>query len=482
MNKFIDAIENVTYTENNALTLASSGSKIVDWFFHGAAMRKEAMSSCTNERIINMFVKAFEADPTTALRILFYIRDCRGGQGERQVFRNVLYWLADNQHEWLRDNLALIPEYGRWDDLFVLFHTKVHESVFTFIRNRINNDLVNLRYSRPVSLLAKWMPSENTSSKDTRKDALMLIKEFGITPRSYRKMLSQLRKHIDIVESHLSQKTYEGITYQNVPSKASMIYKNAFSKHDNSRYAKYLAKVEDGKLKINTSVLYPYELIERISRREDKTIELMWKNLPDYVPNICGLVVADTSGSMAGRPMSISISLAMYIAERNKNEAWKDVFISFSGKPKFHRITGKNLYERYKSVKLGNVANTNIQAVFDLILERANREGVSKEDMPKFILIISDMEFDQACTNNSKTNFEEIKDKYAKYNYPMPSLIFWNVNSRNNQSPVKFDETGTVLLSGCSPTVFKYALGTAKSPIDTVYNVTNSDRYKNIIY
>lgn len=496
MNSFINTMNNVTYTENDALTNKSSMSKIVDFFFHGAALRNET----DENRILKLFQDAFDEDPQTALRILFYIRDVRGGQGERKVFRTIMRWLgtsnstnSTNIKMWLADNIHLIPEYGRWDDLFVFIGTNLQHNVLEYIKHILRLDLYCLEKNKSVSLLAKWLPSENASSSHNRQLARLIAAKLGYTPRIYRKTLSKLRAHIDVVERRLSAKDFKRISYATVPSKAGLLYKKAFMKHDEEGYTWYLKQVEDGKVNINTSTLYPYDILRQYfpngdtnlysydrNIKENQTIELMWKNLPDYVPDLCGLVVADTSGSMCGNPMLVSISLAMYIAERNKNEAWKDYFISFSERPKFHKIEGDNLFKRAKSVALGDIANTNLQAVFDLILDRARINNVSKEDMPKVIIIVSDMEFDSCTYNSNKTNFETIKDNYRFHGYNMPTLIFWNVDSRKTQSPITINDNGVVLLSGCSPSVFKYALGTCKTPLDLVYNVTNSDRYNKI--
>ena len=480
MNKFMEVMGNgnMTHTDKGALTHKSSISSIVDFFFHGAALRSES----NHKRILDLFKEAFKEDPTTALRILFYIRDIRGGQGERRVFRIILRNLAFEQSDWLIKNLKLIPEYGRWDDLFVLKDSPVESHMIMFIKQQYIIDLDNCFNGKPVSLLAKWMPSENTSSADTRALATYVRTNFGYTSRGYRKSLSMLRKAIDIVERKLSAKCVDQINYAHVPSKANLKYKKAFMKNDGVRYQAYLDSVNEGKAKINASTLYPYDLVHQVTFENNDTIEALWKNLPDYVEDICGLVVADTSGSMYGRPMEVSISLAMYIAERNKNEAWKDYFISFSRQPKFHKITGNTLRARMKSVELGDVATTNLQAVFDIILTRAVHYHVGQEDMPKILLIVSDMEFDAACSSNSFTNFETIRIKYEASGYTMPTVVFWNVDSRNTQSPVTIDERGAVLVSGCSPTVLKYALGSCTSPIQMVHNVTDSDRYKNIVY
>lgn len=486
MNSFIESMNNMTYTENGAITHKSSGSKIVDFFFHGGALRNEK----NENRIITMFQEAFDEDPTTALRILFYLRDVRGGQGERRVFRVIWKWICstgamrpDDIQFWLGQRLHFIPEYGRWDDLFELIGTYLNTQVLDYIKQQLEYDSNQYLNGQSFSLLAKWLPSENASSEKTKALARTIIAHIGITPRQYRKCLSNLRAKIDIVERKLSARQFSLINYATVPSKAGLLYKGAFKRNDEARYQAYLNAVENGEAKINTSTLYPYELFEKIWKEGDnQTVNAMWKNLPDYVPGFNGLVVADTSGSMNGRPMAVSVSLAMYIAERNKNEAWKDCFISFSERPKFHKIQGNTLTQKARSVMLGDVANTNLQAVFDLVLDRAKANNVPQEDMPQALIIVSDMEFDSCTVNNRATNFENIKKRYEDAGYSMPTLIFWNVDSRQTQSPIKFTDTGVVLLSGCSPVAFKYALGTCTTPMDMVLNVINSDRYNSINY
>ena len=488
MNRFMNAMGNGnhTLTENGALTNKSTFNAIVDFFFHGAALR-----SRTNEAV-TLFQKAFDEDPTQALRILFYIRDIRGGQGERNIFKTVLHFLATSNstnaekiQSWLIKNLHLIPEYGRWDDLFVFIGTPLEYCTINYIGNTLKKDIMNPN----PTLLAKWLPSENTSSKKSKTLATIIRQKLGMTSRQYRKILSSLRNTIRIIETNLTNKDYT-FEYAHVPSKAAIRYRKAFARNDSIRYSAYLEAVNKGEKKINTSTLYPYDLLHTLWYDNDTyTADTMWKNLPDYVDNLQGLVVADTSGSMRGRPMEVSVSLAMYIAERNKNEAWKDYFISFSERPKFHKITGNTLAERARSVQLGDVANTNIQAVFDLILARAKSanagQGLHNEDMPKILLIVSDMEFDRcACGNDGRhfTNFEMVQKKYKQAGYEMPTLVFWNVNSRNTQTPVTINDKGVVLISGCSPVVLKYALGQITTPMQMILNVTNSERYNNIVF
>lgn len=478
----------MTYTENGAITPTNTGSSIIDFFFHSAAMREANVN-----RITDMWDKAFKEDPQTALRILFYVRDVRGGQGERRVFRIIVKHMLSNKNtlEWLCDNAKLIPEYGRWDDLIYLTYegknTPFEKIGLKIIDNQLYNDYQFIGTSE-VSLLGKWMPSENASNSNTKEMAKYFIRKLKLTSRDYRKVLSTIRNHLRIVETNLTKKDYESIDYSTVPSKANLKYRKAFLRNDSKRYTEYLDKVNKGETKINASTLYPYEIVSKFtywftpSKEEAETLNTLWNNLPDYVDNLNGIVVADTSGSMMGRPLDVSVSLAMYIAERNKNKAFKDYFISFSSRPKFHKISGNNLSERCNSVQLGDVTNTNIQAVFELMLNRAKEYNVSVEDMPKFILIVSDMEFDEASSNSSLSNFENIRRQYQIAGYPMPTLVFWNVNSRNNHTPVTINDRGVVLVSGCSPVIMKYALTACTNLMDIVKNVTNSDRYNTIIY
>lgn len=492
MNSFIKAMgsNGMTYTENGAITHSRTGSYISDIFFHLAAMRDEK----SEQRITDMWDKAFKEDPQTALRILFYVRDVRGGQGERRVFRIITKHMLNNKDtlNWLCNNVKLIPEYGRWDDLIYLTYegrnTEFEYYGLKVIGHQFLEDYQFIGTNN-VSLLGKWMPSENASSKNTKILAKYLMNALNYSPKVYRKLLTSIRNHLKIVETNLTKKDYESIDYSTVPSKASLKYRKAFTRNDRERYTNYLIKVNKGETKINASTLYPYEIVnkftssyEKPSQEEINTLNTLWSNLPDYVDNLNGIVVADTSGSMTGRPMDVSVSLAMYIAERNKNEAFKDYFISFSTRPKFHKITGNTLSERCKSVQLGYVANTDIQAVFELLLNRANEYKVPIEDMPKFILIISDMEFDDCTKNSSLTNFEYIRHKYYEANYPMPTLVFWNVNSRHNHTPVIINDIGVVLVSGCSPVIMKYALTACNNINDIITNVVESDRYNKIIY
>lgn len=336
---------------------------------------------------------------------------------------------------------------------------------------------------KQVSLISKWLPSINASSKDTKRLGRKIAAHLGMTEREYRKVLSNLRTHINVVEKAMCSKEWSAIDYSKVPSRAAFMYRKAFAKQDATRYAEYLSAVEKGEAKINASTLYPYDIVEQYlykGARNDKTIDLQWEALPNYMEGkeFNGLVVADVSGSMYGRPMAVSISLAMYIAERNTAEVWKNKFLTFSDRPELQSIVGSTIGKRIDN--LSGAAwgmNTDLMAVFKTVLDAGVKNDVPVEDMPQKLIIVSDMQFDQCCRSNKRTNFEQIQKLYRKAGYEMPSLVFWNVNSYDNV-PIKVDDMGTCLVSGCSPSILKSILGDKNlSPIDVMNETIYADRY-----
>ena len=469
-NSFFDIMKsaiNFTRTENLALTHKSTQSNVLDLFSMGGALRTRS-----SEDIQKMISKALAEDFTLGVKCLFYLRDIRGGQGERKTFREGLQVLGKHYNQELDKLLPLIPEYGRWDDIFYVTGVDFIE----LLSDQIDKDLST---DKP-SLLGKWLPSENASSIKTIKLARALRKYLGLGSKTYRQILSDLRAKISLVETKLSNKEWSEIDYSTVPSKANLKYKKAFRKHDEERYEKYLDSVDKGEAKIHTATLYPYEIVRRAMEENDRTLDTLWNNLPNYVrEDDKGIVVADVSGSMTGHPITVSISLAMYFAERNVGP-FKNKFITFSQKPELQEVIGNTLNQ--KIVNLNNASwdmNTNIQAVFDLILNTALNNNVSKEDLPSTIYIISDMEFDEASGYQDKTNYQVIRDKYGAAGYKMPQLVFWNVDSRQNNVPVEQNEEGVILVSGSSPSIFKMVMEKT-TPIEFMKKVLNSERYNKI--
>lgn len=449
-------------TENDALTFIRSGSSLLDFYAQAGAMRKNP------EQALDLFKKAFAEDREKAVRLLFYLRDVRGGQGERTLFRNCLQWLGETYPDVFEKIVEFVPEYGRWDDLF--FDNK---KCFEIIKKQLEKD----EKEKIPSLLAKWLPTINASSTSTKAKALIISKSIGLKEIDYRKKVRAIRKKIKAVEELMSAQKWGDINYSSVSSQAARIYRNTFKKHDKERYNKFIEKAERGEAKIQAATLYPYQIYKTVQSDYSKTLEALWNQLPDYTRDNNALVVADVSDSMCGDPMAVSVSLALYFAERNKGQ-FQNHFITFSGNPRLQRINGATLQDKMNSIERANwEVNTNIQAVFDLILTTAIDFATPKEEMPSTIYIISDMEFDIAC--EKKTNYEVIKEKYQEAGYEMPTIVFWNVNASGKNLPVQQDENGVALVSGLSPVIFKMAVEN-KTPIEVMNDTINSERYNKI--
>jgi len=452
-------------TENGADTFTRSGSRLLDFYAQAGAMRN------SKKEALELFQKAFSEDNEKAIRILFYLRDVRGGQGERDLFRICLEWLGEEEKAVFEKIVNFVPEYGRFDDLFF-----DNDKCFSILKTTLGID----GNSETPSLLAKWLPTINASSEKTKAKAKWMAEKLGLTSIAYRKLVRDIRKKLAVVEEKMSAKKWGEINYSAVPSQASRIYKNAFSKHDEERYGKFIEKATKGEVKINASTLYPYQIYNSVNRDYSETLEALWNQLPDYTQGKNALVVADVSGSMCGDPMSVSVSLALYFAERNKGQ-FKDYFITFSGNPTLQKVEGKNLRDKMRNLERAEWGmNTNIQKVFELILNTGLQNSVSPEEMPETIYIISDMEFDQATLSGRMvTNYEVIREKYLESGYNLPNIVFWNVNARGGNLPVQQNESGVAMVSGFSPVIFKMAIEN-KTPEQVMLDTINSERYNKI--
>ncbi|MBQ6368306.1 MAG: DUF2828 family protein [Erysipelotrichaceae bacterium] len=470
--------QNYTLTENGALALNSTENALVDLFAVSGAMRGR-----DEKEIEVLFQRALAEDKQTATRLAFYTRDVRGGLGERRTGRIFFRYMAKHYPQILKKNIRLISEYGRWDDLVDLLGI-LPQDVLPLIREQLEEDLANMKIGLPVSLLAKWLPSVNTSSKETVRRGRMLAAGLQMSERGYRKTLAQLRRYLNVTEVDLSARSYEKILYPQVPSKAMNNYRNAFLRNDEERFREYLDKVSSGEEKINASVLYPYDIVEKIlygGVEDDPVLEAQWKALPNYVEDEkrC-LIMADVSGSMGGRPMATSIGLAIYFAERNKGP-FAGRFMTFSARPELVEIKGENLAEKIRYVENAEWnMNTDLEAAFDLVLRTAVRNKVKQEELPESIVVITDMEFDQ-CVSGNDLFYDTMKAKYEAFGYQIPNIVFWNVRSGKNTYHASFDRPGVQLASGQSPVVFEsLAKGVNMTPQEYMLSVLNSERYEPI--
>ena len=469
-----------TKTENGADAKNTTDSALLDMFATIGSMRNRS-----EDEIIQKFELAFQEDPLGAMRCLFYARDIRGGLGERRVFRVLLPYVAEKHKSELDKNLRLVPEYGRYDDLYSLINTKLEERMWDIIATQLLKDKVNMQKGNPVSLLAKWFKKADASSPNTRKLGIYTAKKLGMSVYDYKRLCVKLRRYIDVVEQRMSANEWDTINYPAVPSRAMMNYRKAFARHDQERFDEYLNKVQSGEQKINSATLYPYDIVEKILyRHEDsKALEAQWDNLPDYVDgDVNAVVMADVSGSMSGRPMATSIGLAMYFAERNKG-AYHNLFMTFSGTPEFVEIKGNTITQKINFISRANWdMNTDLEAALLKILDVAIENRCSQEEMPKSLIIISDMEIDCCTSQKHRENFYDYVSRvYEQHRYKIPNVVFWNVNSRHDVFLADKNRKGVQLVSGQSANTFKNLIGCVdKTPVEMMYSILNSDRYQAI--
>lgn len=508
MNTFLNQMvknDNLTYTENGGVTRKTTESKVLDMFAVGGAYRQRS-----DEDVMLLFKNAFEENPDLAMKCLFYIRDARGGQGERRFFRVAYRWLCRNYPTIAIKNLNNISEYGRWDDLiYATEGTGVEDAAFNLIKHQLALDL----QCKTPSLLAKWLPSQNASNSETKRLGRKLAKYLRMTSRNYRKTLSTLRERINVLERLMSAGEWHKIEFDKIPSRAGIIYRNAFARRDilAKKYEEF-AKNKD--TKVNAKVLYPYEVVseavnynrslwgkwkedELLNDTERLMINKYWSCMPDYLEGKdCSMMcVVDTSGSMTGSnaaaPINIAIGLGMYCAERIGGP-FKNHYISFSSRPQLISIEGVDFVDKVNRIYETNLCeNTNLEAVFDLLLKTAKCPGVKKSDIPKSIIVISDMEIDSGTRSwswrssiegwtkqTAATEMEKIRQKWAAEGYELPHLVYWNVDARENH--ILDSGPDITFVSGASPTIFKSVL-TGKSAWDVMFDILMSKRYEAVI-
>ena len=516
MNTFMNGLTNASnfaFTENGALTHKTTKSDLLDMFAMGAAYRTR-----TDADVILMFRKAFKENPVYALKCLFYIRDVRGGQGERRFFRVAMRDLATQNTDAVIRNIQYIPEFGRWDDLYALVGTPAEKAALNLIKDQLSLDV----QCKTPSLLAKWLKSENTSSKESVRLANITRKHLGMTHKQYRKTLSILRERINVLERLMSAGKWDEIEFDKIPSKAGMKYKNAFAKHDIDRMRadkdvqSYADFAKDTTKKVNAKALYPYECVAeafkamranmygyRSNTSMDDTNRLMvnkyWDNLADYFngASFNGMAIVDTSGSMCGSsadaPINVAISLGLYCAEKAKGP-FANHFITFSSNPTFVKTEGVDFCD--KVVRMSHAdwgGSTNVEAAFDMMLDTAIKNHCPQSDIPENLVIISDMEFDSCVTSgarsrdrwgygnytrvtkNDLTLFEAMAEKWAAHGYKMPHLIFWNVQARQNNIPM-IGHGAVSYVSGMSPSIFETIM-TGKTGYDLMMEKLNTERY-----
>ncbi len=470
-----------TRTENGAVALNTTGDARLDFFGTVGSLR-----GADKTRITRLFSEAFKEDPLFATRTAFYARDIRGGLGERQTFRTLLQFMAKFHPEALRPNLDLIGVYGRYDDMYCLIGTPLEEEMWAAMKRQFEEDRLNLKEGNAVSLLAKWIKTADASSENTRRLGILTARKMGCSVYGFKRIVRAMRRRIGVVETLMSAGRWDEIRYSAVPSRAMMIYRNAFMRHDGERYGAFLQKAVRGEEIIHSSTLFPYDIVERVMEMqwgrcritEDDALEAQWRQLPDYVEaGTNALVIADTSGSMYGRPMATSIGLAVYFAERNTGP-YHNMFMSFSGTSGIQMLKGETLAQKIQSMDMNDWANnTNLQAAFQHVLEIAVKNHVAREDMPRSLIVISDMEIDY-CGDREWTFYEKMSRRFRKSGYQIPNIIFWNVASRHDVFHADRKRAGVQLVSGQSAAVFRQVMQcVGLTPVEAMEKIINSERY-----
>jgi hypothetical protein len=470
LTQAMDTATNTAVTENGMEMLATTRSAVVDFFYAvGGARNRYSEQSKVN----TLFAKARKEDLDLAVRVALYARDVRGGMGERAVFRSLLRRLAIEDRTAAARVMRLVPELGRWDDLFALMTTTLETDALEMYAQALRDR---------NALAAKWAPREKSAHKNW---AVKLRRTLGVDARTYRKMLAELT---NVVETQMTSGQWDDINYSHVPSVAAARYQRAFDKHSPERYGEYRAALESGEagVKINAGAVYPYDVLKSIRSGDERVAEQQWLALKDWIPEgVNFLPIADVSGSMgvqvAGSTtaMDIAVSLGIYCAQRNTG-AFRDRLMTFSANPNWLDLTGLNLAQSFETVLRADWGfNTNIEATYNLLLNTAKAMNVAQADMPDFLIVFSDMQFDQAQRGVNMV-FANMRQAFELAGYEMPRLVFWNLAERDATIPVEFDQDGVALVSGFSPALLEPVLGADYSkydPLNIVREVVCKERY-----
>ncbi len=478
MNKLIKTLTNTGYTDNGAVTNKSSFSPLVDFIFLAGASRNISEADITT-----LVDRAYEFDREKTIKLIFWAGSIRGGLGERRFFKTALKYLARlisisnnpvdltaviSTDTTVINNIPNIVHFSRWDVLFELYEDdritpETKKAILKYIEEAFTKG--------DDALLFKWLPREGRKKYPTLRKELTKL---AGSAKAYRQILSAKSR---VVETEMSANKWDTIKYEHVPSKAMNNYSKAFRRHSPERFEEYLGGVTKGVKKINSSVLFPSDLVKAVWNRDAATADAQWKALPDYLKGKASstLVVCDVSGSMEGEPMNVSVGLGIYLSERLTGD-FKNLVCTFSDNPAFFTIPEGTLKDKVTALRKADWGmSTDFAKVFKLVLSRAKTNNVPEEDMPKSILVISDMEFNEADANC--TNFEFVQDLYKASGYSMPKLVFWNVNGRVGNTPATINDKGVQLISGFSPSIMKYVLEAESNPEALVESIVNDDTY-----
>jgi len=486
-------MEGYALNEKGAPAHSTTYNEVLNLFF-------KMLRSTEVEDLNRMLDMAWNEDALLTLKVIFHARDPRGGKGEREQFRRALKWLYVNKFATFQLNVMLVPEFGRWDDLYRsiwIEHPEYQESIAMMLLHQYNNDIEMMNLKKPVSLMAKWMPTENgsfdklcsaQSAAQNTGFVKTLCKYWSISPKQYRRQIGSLRTYIDVTEKKMCAGNWTGIDYSKVPSQCMLKNRKAFSCHD-PEFASYLANVAAGKAKINSGTLHVHQMVVPYLQRSTKidlVLEEQWKSKMQMLKqSLCAdslskaLAIVDVSGSMTGEPLHVAIALGLVISELAA-EPFNNIMLTFHSSPTFHTVVGETLMHRVRSVANMSWGNsTNFQAAFDLILNRAVLYKLPSDQMPKILYVFSDMQFDSAAgVRSQKTNLQVIREQYAEHGYTMPQIVFWNLRGNTSTFPATILDNGVVMVSGFSVDLLDSILeGDELTPVGIMQRILNKPRY-----
>ncbi|AFC21626.1 RNA-binding protein [Cronobacter phage vB_CsaM_GAP32] len=501
MSAFKNAVNNVNTTAaNNRSTTANGGASLkstlnplVDLFFMIGSLRNKDLGAYKAQ-----FDAAYAANPTLALQMILWARDVRGGAGERNTPRELLKYLEVKHPEDVLRVIPVLAEFGRWDDLLI-FKTAAAKSVaYSAIAEALQSG---------NGLCAKWMPriykfkknaqgvvdmnsTANKNRAHNNKIAREIMATMNINERTYRKLLASLS---NTVEQKMCANEWDEIDYGKLPSVASSRYLPAFMKRDENRYREYLASLEKGEGKVNAGALFPYDVTRKLNTNSQATTLAVaqWEQLKNFMGENTAVPMVDTSGSMTCRAgesgmscMDIAISLGLYIADKQEG-AFKDLFLNFSSRPRLFELKGNNIAEKHRDIlryQAGQYwgGSTNVEAAFQEVLRVAVAQQVPADQMPKNLIVLSDMEFNASTSGGwNATAYNKAKADFARAGYELPTVVFWNLNARAGNNPVRFDQNNVALVSGFSPSVLEAILsGEDVDPVKVMLRAIDTPRYR----
>lgn len=470
---------NKTTTWNGDTSYTTTNDPRLDLFFSGL------VRMCNDDKLNNMVSLSWSKYPEDTVKLIIHSRDCRSGKGEKKVSYSAMLWLRKNKPLTYIMNLSKFLEYGCFKDLLqlaALAQTHNLEPLgadenyieLELLAEYLKDDIEKYnKYGEKshISLASKWAPSEGKHfdiNYGFVEELLGIIyPEITLkeSKKKYRKMLSTLRSHLNIIEKLTTEGKWDKIEYEKVPSKAHRLLRKAFLKHAPNEYGEYLNNLKLGKVKINITGTHPHELVKTYlfnNQNIDETIEGQWKALVDRVKEKGSLsntiAISDVSGSMTcnnSLPLSVSIALGILIAQCSSG-IFNNKLISFSESPQIHSLKGDNLRELISyTERMDWGMRTNLDAVFNLLLNMANLTNLDSNNMIKNIVIISDMQFDSAVFDKKLTCFQRARKSFTDAGYELPRVVFWNVNGTIESIPVQTHDSGSILVSGFSSELLK---------------------------